>query len=118
MDLAAQFRRAASEIHQARDRRGRRYSATARRLAVRYCRQQRQAGQSFADIAEASSVHVATLGRWLEADSEPPIPEVAEFHPVSVVAASSSTLTVALPSGLRIDGLELHQVVELAQALS
>ena len=118
MDLAAQFRQAAAEIDQARDRRGRRYSATARRLAVDYCRQQRQVGGSFAESAAALGIHVATLGRWIETDEAES--DVATFHQVQVAAppASDASLSLTLPTGLRIEGLQLHQVVELARALS
>lgn len=120
MDLAAQFRQAAAEIEPARDRRGRRYSDTARRLAVDYCREQREVGRSFAEIAAALGISVATLGRWIETDTEVAECEVATFHPVQVATpvAPDASLSMTLPSGLRIDGLQLQQVVELARALS
>ena len=122
MDLAAQFLQASAEMAPARDRRGRRYSDTARQLAVDYCRQRRRAGSSFAEIAAALGIHVATLGRWIEADAgaEDTEPPIAPFHPVQVAAPveAEASLSVTLPTGLRIDGLRLQQVVELARALS
>lgn len=119
MDLADEFRQL-NEDRQHQDGRGRRYSAKSRRLAVRFCRERRRAGRPFSEIATALGVHVATLGRWLEADADETAPQKSRFHPVAVAEPSppptSSTLSVTLPSGLRVEGLELAEVIELAKA--
>ena len=107
MDLANEFRRLNAD-RQHRNNRGRRYSAKARRLAVQFCRERRRAGRPFSEIADALGVHVATLGRWLEADVDEAAPQKPRFHPVALAEPlppqASSALSVTLPSGLRIEG--------------
>lgn len=118
MDLADEFRRL-NEDREQRPGRGRRYCPRARRLAVEYCRERRRSGRPFSEVADALGVHVATLGRWLEADAEE-ASQSPRFHPVALTeptpSAESPALSVTLPSGLRVEGLELSQVIELAKA--
>ena len=114
MDLVQEFERLSGPQKRGP---GRRYGERARQVAVAFCRDRRRAGRSFAEIAGELGVHVATLGRWLEADEESkPKPR---FHPVALADSAEpehrSALTVTLPSGLRIEGLDFTQAVELAK---
>ena len=72
----------------------------------------------FSEIAEALGISTVTLGRWLEKERaeapgrfrevvvEPPVPKAAEAQ-----------LAVVTPAGLRVEGLDLSQVIELSRAL-
>lgn len=115
MDRAKQFREAAAEENRGRTRTGWRYSRQLRMLAAEHCRRERQAGRSWAQIAEELGISTVTLSRWLEE------PAGAGFRPVTVVAdqansESSSSLTAVTPDGLRVEGLSWSQVIELARA--
>jgi transposase-like protein len=87
-------------------------------LAIEYCHACRRAHQPFSEIAEALGISTVTLGRWLEkdrADSSSRFREVV-VEPV-VPKAAEAQLAVVTPSGLRVEGLELSQVIELSRAL-
>jgi len=118
MDRARLFREAASRANEGRDRTGWRYPAALRRLAVEYCHACRRTHQSFSEIAEALGISTVTLGRWLDTESES---SPSRFREVVVEplqpSPTSPALTVVLPSGLRVEGLGLSQVIELSQAL-
>lgn len=119
MDRARLFREAAAKANEGRDRTGWRYSASLRRLALDHCRSSRRAHQSFSEIARALGVSTVTLGRWL--DAEPVEPSTTQFREVvlapSAPAPAASQLVVVLPSGLRVEGLDLRQVLELNRSL-
>ena len=114
MDRARQFRENAAEENRGRARKGWRYSRQLRLLAAEHCRQERQSGRPWTEIADELGISAVTLSRWLE---EP----AAGFRPVAVVAdqeisESSSSLTAVTPGGLRLEGLSWSQVMELARA--
>lgn len=118
MNRARLFRETAARANEGRDRAGWRYSASLRRLAIEYCHACRHAHQPFSEIADALGVSTVTLGRWLEKEREdargrfrevvvePPAPKAVEPQ-----------LAVVTPSGLRVEGLDLSQVIELSRAL-
>ncbi len=121
MDRATQFCRAAQQHNAQREKLGWRYPEKLRRLALEYCRERREADRPFCEIAADLSITTTTLGRWLD-QPEPSKPPAARFHPVRVVeppASSSSrgasARSVLTPGGLRIEGLELSEVLELAR---
>ena len=114
MDRAKQFRESAARENSGRTKAGWRYSAELKGLAVAHVRQRRQSGDSWAVLSEELGVSSLTLGRWLEAEA------LARFYPVEVVGgeversdSGSTSLAVLTPGGLRIEGLEWPQVLEL-----
>ena len=116
MDRAKQFRESAARENRGRTRTGWRYSAGLKGLAVAHVRDRRQSGDSWAEISEELGVSALTLGRWLEAEALP------RFYSVEVVGedvkrsdSRSSSLAVLTPGGLRIEGLEWPQVLELTR---
>lgn len=118
MDRARLFREAAARANEGRDRTGWRYSASLRRLAIEYCRVCRRAHKPFSEIAESLGISTVTLGRWLEKEGEQ---EPSRFREVVVgpvvPKAVEAQLAVVTPSGLRVEGLDLSQVIELSRAL-
>lgn len=121
MDRANRFREAAAELNRHREKKGWRYPAALRRLAVVYCREHRRVGRPWSEITEELGVSAVTLGRWLSSVE----PEVVSspspvFHPVEVVEADvkavPAVLRVVTPGGLQIEGLDFAQVLELARS--
>ena len=112
MDIAKEFRRLTQETHQGRDRRGRRYSKSARQMATRYCREQRAKGRAFSEIARDLGINTATLGCWLDSDVEPPA--AVGFREVAVVEEppifESPGIRVVLANGLQIEGLQRNEI--------
>ena len=115
MDRAEKFCQAAAQENQGREKTGWRYSPELRALSVAHCRERREGGYPFTEIAAELGISTLTLNRWL-AEETPP-----EFRPVEVIAdapeSESPCLSVITPRGLRIEGLSWPQVVELARAL-
>jgi hypothetical protein len=118
MDRAKLFRESAARANEGRDRNGWRYTAALRRLAVEYCHSCRRSHQRFSEIADSLGVSTVTLGRWLEKERGATSPGFREVivEPTALVPEAGH-LTVLTPSGLRIEGLDLSGVVELARAL-
>jgi len=107
------FRSLVTELGEAG--RGRRYPAALRSLAVSYSLASRARGQNRGEIAEALGVCEATLVRWTEErEAVPVVPKLVEV----VVSPSPSTgLTLATPSGYRVEGLSLSDVASLLSSL-
>ena len=123
MDRAQHFRDAAAHLNRDRGKNGWRYPANLRILAVEHCREQRRAKLPFSRIAAELGVSTVTLGRWIER-AEPSTGQSngpATFREVVVFPetppAPTASLTVVLPSGLRIEGLGLADALELARGL-
>lgn len=117
MDRATQFREAAARTNRHRERMGWRYPEALRRLAVEHCEARRRDQCSFSEIAEDLGISALTLNRWrsqLEASAQPRFREVHLEEPESTMPAALSVVT---PGGVRIEGLDLAQAVELARAL-
>ena len=119
MDQAELFRETAARANEGRDRTGWRYSASLRRLAVEYCRSCRSRQQPFAEIARALGVSTLTLGRWLQEAQREPGPRFREVVLDQSAPSPSvdAALAVVMPSGVRVEGLSLSGVIELARAL-
>lgn len=116
MDRVRLFREAAARANEGRDRTGWRYSASLRRLAIEYCRASRHAHQPFSEIAETLGISTVTLGRWLEKEDAPSRFREVVVEPLAPKAVEPQ-LAVVTPSGLRVEGLDLSQVIELSRAL-
>ena len=117
MDRATQFRDAAARANRHRERMGWRYPEALRRLAVEHCAERRRDQCSFSQIAKDLGISALTLSRWrsqVEASAQPRFREVRLEEPESTTPAR---LSIVIPSGVRIEGLDLAQAVELARAL-
>jgi predicted transcriptional regulator len=106
-ELARQF------CHQARQRSGLRYSQELRQTALAYARHSERSGRSRQEIAEALCLSEATLVRWLEGSKES-----APLHEVVVVDSERLGAPVlVMPSGVRVEGLSLPELVSVLEAL-
>lgn len=122
MDQASLFREAAAQANQGRERQGWRYDANLKAMAVDYCRERREQGWSFVEIARHLGISVLTLSRWLNAvppsgvrDSFRPVEVVAEAAVVAPQSPTPAPLSVVTPGGFRIEGLSWPQVLELVE---
>ena len=72
----------------------------------------RAAGAGWSEVAYELGVSAVTLKRWLAARSVPT--DQATLRPVVVSDASApQTLTLVAPSGLRIEGVSLADVIAI-----
>lgn len=125
MDTLSRFRRSVETSNRGRRRMGWRYSGEEKALAVAYCHQRQEEGWSLASIAEELGVSPLTLSRWLTGSAARTggFREISVVEPELVVSPEeigevSPGLCVVTPGGLRIEGLEWPQVLELARAYS
>lgn len=97
---------------QARERDSLRYPPGLRHVAVQYAAAAERGGKSRRQIAEALGLCEATLARW----RREPV-EAAEIHEVKVTVAEASGLVLVMPSGVRVEGLRLGELVSVLGAL-
>lgn len=108
-ELARRFRRGAEH------RRGLRYSNELRQLAVEYATAASAQGVSRREIAESLGLSEATLVRWQQ-EARPAGP--APLHEVVVVErAHASHPVLVMPSGARVEGLSMSDLVAVLEAL-
>jgi transposase-like protein len=98
--------------------RGRGYGAEARASAVEHARRLIASGWSVARVAKALGIYAVTLKGWMRAasDAGPSVP----FAAVRVCEAPSRTpagLSLVLPSGARVEGLDVTSAAALVHAL-
>src|ERR1700724_2206212 len=103
-ELVQQFRREASQ------RAGQRYSAELRRTAVEYAQWASRAGRSGGQIAGALGLPAVTLERWRRSR----VP-ASQIHEVKVVGGGgeATRLVLVMPSGVRVEGLRIEELVEI-----
>ena len=108
-ELARRFRRGAEH------RQGLRYSHELRQLAVEYATVASARGASRREIAESLGLSEVTLVRWQQgAREEGPAP----LHEVVVVErAQASNPVLVMPSGARVEGLSVADLVMVLEAL-
>jgi transposase-like protein len=108
-ELARRFCRGAEH------RRGLRYSPELRQLAVEYASLASAQGASQREIAESLGLSEPTLVRWQQgAWAAGPTP----LHEVVVVErAHASNPVLVMPSGARIEGLSVVDLVRVLEAL-
>ena len=95
---------------------GRRYPAALRQMAAEYFRRRQAAGASVAAISRELGVKRHTLKTWTGTPVEPVPPR---FVPVSVVAdVPASRIVVHGPGGVRVEGLDVADVVALLRGLA
>lgn len=88
-----------------------RFSAAAREAALAHARLRQEEGVLLLAAAREAGVEYQTLRRWLRVTG-------LAFRPVSVVHPELPPAIVAvLPCGLRLEGLGLDDIVELARRL-
>ncbi len=107
--------------HVARGGGGRRISTAAiRKDVIALGKRWKASGREMSKLAKALDVHKTTLRAWLHGPkarkSSPAMrPVKIAAEPVRVRKAE---LVAVLPSGVRLEGLELRDAIELARALS
>jgi hypothetical protein len=106
-ELARRFCRKAQE------RQGLRYSQELRRVAMEYARAAEGRGQGRREIAETLGLSEATLSRWLDGS------QATRLHEVVVVesGAASGAPVLVMPSGIRVEGLCVRELISLLAAL-
>ncbi len=111
-DLALEFRRGAKER-----RAGRRYSEELRQLAVEYARQARERGHGRRWVAKQLGLSEGTVIDWLRGSVGSSLPlRVHEVKLTEPVAPSGHPVLV-MPSGARVEGLSMSDLVALLGAL-
>lgn len=107
-DLARRFRRSAEQ------RTGLRYPQELRQLALEYAAKAMERGENRREIAAALSLSEATLLRWQETETVGP----AALHEVVVVErAGGGGPALVTPSGIRVEGLSVRDLVMILEAL-
>jgi hypothetical protein len=108
-ELARRFRRGAEH------RRGLRYSHELRQLAVEYAMTASARGASRREIAESLGLGEATLVRWQQGTGAA---GPAPLHEVVVVErAHTSAPVLVMPSGARVEGLSVADLVVVLETL-
>lgn len=113
-DLATEFCRGAKE------RVGLRYSKELRQLAVEYARQARAQGHGRSRISKRLGVSECTVVDWLRQGGEPGSPRRLQVHEVKVTEPETvaSHPVLVMPSGARVEGLSMGDLVVLLGVLS
>jgi transposase-like protein len=100
--------------------RGRRYPAELQRQVVAYVRQRRERGATLKSAAREVEVSWRTVEHWCNRKRPTPPPKKAALlTPVVLRATPEPTAKVVVhgPHGLRIEGLNVSQIVELLARL-
>jgi transposase len=113
-DLALEFRRGAQER-----RAGRCYSEELRQLALEYARQARELGHGRRWIAKRLGLSDGTVISWLRGISEGGSSGPLRVHEVKLTesASAESQPVLFMPSGARVEGLSMRELVEILGAL-
>ncbi len=113
-DLALEFRRGAQER-----RAGFRYSEELRQLAVEYARQAREKGHGRRWAAKRLGLSEGTLISWLRGSVEEGADRPLRLHEVRLMepVAAVSGRVLVMPSGARVEGLSIGDLVALLGAL-
>jgi hypothetical protein len=97
--------------------RGRRIPAALRARVITWTAARRTRGAGWRELARELGVPAGTLTRWL-APGPAQAPQVA-LRPVAVLdAPARSPLTVVAPSGLRVEGVTLADVIAILRGLA
>jgi hypothetical protein len=111
-DLALEFRRRAKE-RQA----GRRYSEDLRQLAVEYARQARERGHGRRRVAKQLGLSEGTIIEWLRGSGGSRLPLRVHEVKLTEPTAVGSQPVLVMPSGARVEGLSMSDLVALLGAL-
>jgi hypothetical protein len=85
------------------------YPEALRKRATTWARSQRKAGVSWQETADALGVHVATVRVWCTGE--------VQMRRVEVVTDDQRVVSVASPSGYRVEGLTLPEAAALLSKL-
>jgi transposase-like protein len=96
--------------------RSRRYSEALRARILEVVRARREEGASWAQLSEQLGVSLESLRRWCVGAPPKAAPRMRRVRVVAEPKAPS-TVSVVSPSGHRVEGLTLEQVIALLRAL-
>lgn len=108
-ELVRQFRQEAAQ------REGLRYPPSLRQMALEYAEFACARGGSRREIAASLGLPEATLSRWQQENAKPQTPALHEV--VVVERAGEGGPVVTMPSGVRVEGLSLAELVTVLEAL-
>lgn len=114
-DLALEFRRGAKER-----RAGHRYSEELRQLALEYARQAREQGHGRRWVAKRLGLSDGTMISWLRGSFAVGASHPLQVHEVRLTElpeAAASQPVLVMPSGARVEGLSMGDLVVLLGAL-
>ena len=97
---------------EARQRSGLRYPTELRQVALEYARVAARRGRTQLQIAEALELPEVTLCRWQKVTSE-----AIPVHEVVVVGDGAGFPVLVMPSGARVEGLTVKELVAVLGAL-
>lgn len=106
-DLVRRFQRGAQE------RTGLRYGSKLRHLAVQYCEVAEARGKRPGEIAAALGLNAVTLSRWRRGVGQA---APSAVHEVVVVDPAAGPVLV-MPSGVRVEGLSVAELVAILEGL-
>lgn len=101
----------------AKERGGLRYPEELRQLAVEYAGRAREQGHSSHRIATRLGLSEWSLVHWLRRGSEVGASRGLRVHEVKVRGPAPSQAVLVMPSGARVEGLSVSQLVEILGAL-
>jgi hypothetical protein len=112
-DLAERFCR------EAKERRGLRYTKELQQVALEYARQSKAQGHTRRRIADRLGLSEWSLARWLRRDLEAGDRPVLRVHEVKLREPKSATSqpVLVMPSGARVEGLSMSDLVVLLGSL-
>ena len=98
---------------------GLRYSSELRAIAVEYAQQARAVGQGWRQIAIRLGLSEWSLSSWLRRSQEPAAGRVLRVHEVKVAGSpiEARQPVLVMPSGARVEGLSLGDLVALLRAI-
>lgn len=94
-----------------------RYTPALRRRAVGYARRRRDAGVAVAAIARELGLRPRTLGVWLREPTRTPRLRRVTLDPESAVTGPGGRGVLVTPQGVRVEGLEVPDLVTLLRGL-
>jgi transposase len=107
-ELVRRFRRGAEE------RLALRYDSELRHLAVQYAEVAEGRGESAREIAAALGLNALTLARWRRGAVREAVSSA--LHEV-VVVDSAGGPTLVMPSGVRVEGLSVGELITVLEGL-
>jgi len=94
---------------------GRKFPKSLIAAGGQFARARRDEGASWSSIAAELEVGVLTARRWAGRE----VTSAPAFHRVTVVEKPArGSIAAVLPGGIRLEGLDLASIIELARALS
>jgi hypothetical protein len=89
-----------------------------RTVIVQYARRRQAAGAGWPTIARDVGFSVGAITSWARAETAPPRLRPVAVRAAAIVALPAAGLVVVLPSGVRIEGLQVADVLALLAQLT